>query len=494
MNLLSSSIATNRSCKPAANPDRCVNRSTRPRQKLLLTACAFAVASCITSSPYANAQSETAPRATAPMVAGPIKSDLFKTTYIKLTNADEAMLFEPNTLGAKARVAVLFTHPIGNNFDQPMGRELAKRGYRVLAINHHMTNRRSPGEVWDQVKNLPGISRGIDYLRTLSGVQKVVILGHSGGGELIAFYADVALNGPSACQGPEKIYPCRGDDLAGLSKPDGVILLDSTPGSFNRLQSLDPAVKDDSPIRDPALDMLSPANGFDPAAKRANYPPDFVKRFYDGQAARATSITKHAEERLKAIEQKESLYSDDEVMLIRGAKDGVGGARLYNPDPALLGRTREPHVLLKADGTKPEVIIQSLRPPAISYTKELGTLENNAIAITVREYLATSAMRFAPNYNITADDIVGVDWRSAAESTPGNAEGITVPSLIMVMSCHYMIVPGEITFRHLAAKDKTFAAVEGAVHTFTPCKPEYGDTVKRLFDYVDGWVDKPGRF
>jgi hypothetical protein len=47
-------------------------------------------------------------------------------------------------------------------------------------------------------------------------------------------------------------------------------------------------------------------------------------------------------------------------------------------------------------------------------------------------------------------------------------------------------------------------AVEGANHGFTPCtacavaqglpQTAYGDTVKRLFDYVDGWLGKPGRF
>ena len=37
-------------------------------------------------------------------------------------------------------------------------------------------------------------------------------------------------------------------------------------------------------------------------------------------------------------------------------------------------------------------------------------------------------------------------------------------------------------------------AVEGALHGFTPCKPEYGDTLKRAFDFVDNWLSKPGRF
>ena len=38
------------------------------------------------------------------------------------------------------------------------------------------------------------------------------------------------------------------------------------------------------------------------------------------------------------------------------------------------------------------------------------------------------------------------------------------------------------------------ARVEGATHGFAPCKPEYGDTVKRTFDYVDTWLKQAGRF
>jgi hypothetical protein len=56
------------------------------------------------------------------------------------------------------------------------------------------------------------------------------------------------------------------------------------------------------------------------------------------------------------------------------------------------------------------------------------------------------------------------------------------------------MVPDEIVFDHLASKDKTLVYVEGSTHVFNPCKPEYGDTAKRAFDYVDSWLAKPQRF
>jgi hypothetical protein len=112
----------------------------------------------------------------------------------------------------------------------------------------------------------------------------------------------------------------------------------------------------------------------------------------------------------------------------------------------------------------------------------------------VRDYLRANAIRTNANYAITPDDITGVDWKSAYTATPGNAEGVTVPTLVMAMGCHYLIVPAEIIYDKIPAKDKTFAGVEGATHVFTPCQPQYGDVSKRLFDYVDAWISKPGRF
>jgi hypothetical protein len=61
------------------------------------------------------------------------------------------------------------------------------------------------------------------------------------------------------------------------------------------------------------------------------------------------------------------------------------------------------------------------------------------------------------------------------------------------MTCHYLLVPGEIIYDHIAARDKVYAAVEGATHGFAPCRPEYGDTTKRTFDYLDTWLSQ-GRF
>ena len=61
-------------------------------------------------------------------------------------------------------------------------------------------------------------------------------------------------------------------------------------------------------------------------------------------------------------------------------------------------------------------------------------------------------------------------------------------------TCAPHVVYLEIAYEHSAANDKEMVGVQGANHGLMPCRPEYGDTFKRAFDYADAWLSKPGRF
>ena len=418
---------------------------------------------------------------------GPITSDAYRTTFVRLGgNNDDGLLYEPVAPGPNARIGLVTSHPDGNTSTAIQTVEMAKRGYRVLAVNHH-------GDSSDVAVFAQPLSNAVAYLRKQAGVERVIIMGHSGGGHLVGWYQNVAEHGPSACNGPEKIYPCKSEGLTGLAKPDGIIFLDSTTGAFHELSSVDPAF--DGNKRIASLDMFSAANGYDLKAHRATYSADFARRFYAAQAARNKAIVDNAVARLKAIEAGKGEFTDDEPLIIHGMGEDAGGARLYQPDPAFAAHTKAPHTLLKADGTEPEVIVESVRGPVgQQYADAIGALAGMSTNTTVRKFLVHSAIRTNGDFAITADDITGVDWKSAQTSTPGNAEGITVPALIVSNTCHYLMMQDEIIYDHLASKDKTIAFDEGATHGFSPCKPEYGDTTKRAFDYVDRWLNKPGRF
>jgi len=159
---------------------------------------------------------------------------------------------------------------------------------------------------------------------------------------------------------------------------------------------------------------------------------------------------------------------------------------------AELSKTRAPRLFLKADGTAPTDIVPSVLPGA-ARAEDVDRLDLTTQNTTVRHFLSFLAMRTTPAYAMTDNTIAGIEWRSSANSAPGNVAGITVPTLVMAGTCAAHLVPGEITFDRAAAKDKQFVAVEGADHNFQPCKPQYGDTAKRAFDCVDGWLTKAGR-
>jgi pimeloyl-ACP methyl ester carboxylesterase len=411
-------------------------------------------------------------------------SDKYTTTYVRLGPNTEGLLLQPVNPGPNSNIAMVFSHPNSDNFGERPGWYMVRRGYPVMLVNYR-------GNTTADDLYLPSISLGISYMKHAPGIRKVVLLAHSGGTHLGALYQNVAENGPSACQGSEKIYPCNSKGLEKLERADGLILLDPTLGAAHQATAVDPAVTNSARNRD--LDMFAEANGFNPNGK-ANYSPEFVKRFYKAQSVRNNKLIDDELQRLKVIEQGKGEFTNDEPLLIRGIGVTALGARLYQPDPDFQGHTKVPHLLLRADGTESEAIIKSVRDPVTGHPRSLNALGSMNDNTTVREFLANMAVRTTGDYAMTADDIVGIDWASSYTSTPSNVEGVTVPSLVLTMGCHYLIVPGEVIYNHMAAKDKFYATVEGATHGFYPCRQEYGDTVARVFDFVDRWTSKPGRF
>jgi uncharacterized cupin superfamily protein/pimeloyl-ACP methyl ester carboxylesterase len=432
-------------------------------------------------SPWAHAQNAPAADTGPPL----------KTTFVRLTNNANALIVEPVTpIAGKSRIALVVTHPDrNNNFSYFTGQELAKYGYRALMINYY-----GPEQTWDEF--IAPVAAAIRTLRALPGVEKVVLVGHSSGGTEMTAYQDVAENGVKACQDPERVYKCNPKDADNLPKFDGVLLPDSYGGAIDRTMALNPAIDLRHPRQpDPKLDMFNIANGYNPATKRANYSAEFRKRYFAAQAARANRIIDEAQARLKKIENDEGDYKDDEPLVVPGADLIVSGARLDLVDTGLLSKTHAAHTLLKADGSTPVQIIPLIPAQTARATPEQQErLAGTTMNTTVRHYLAVEALRLTPDFALTADNITGVRWRSTPSSLPGNLEGIRAPTLVMAASCSEEMVTSEIAYDHSAAKDKEFVGVEGATHLFRPCKPEYGDTFKRAFDYMDGWLSKPGRF
>jgi hypothetical protein len=414
-----------------------------------------------------------------------------KTTFVRLGGRGNGIIVERETPDpAKSRIGILVTHPEhANNFNYFHGMELAKYGYRVLLLNNY-----GPEDTYEEF--LAPIAAGIREMHA-RGVEKVVLAGHSSGGTELTFYQEVAENGPAACQRPERIYKCQTKDAENLPKADGVIILDANSGAVSRLLALNPAMNWQNPKQiNSALDMYDAKNGYDPATHTANYSPEFLKQYFAGQAERANQLVDAASARLEKIQKGEGEFKDDEPFVVAGASGAGRAANGANPsgtDLKLLARTHAPHLLLKADGSQAVQVISGVGGPS-QRPEDQDKLAQTTVNVTVRHYLSFDALRAKPDFHLTEDDITGVDWHSSGDSLQGNVEGIRVPTLVVAAGCGADLVLLEIAFDHSSAKDKEYVGVEGANHNMAPCRPEYGDTYKRAFDYMDGWLSKPGRF
>jgi pimeloyl-ACP methyl ester carboxylesterase len=406
-----------------------------------------------------------------------------------LSPSSPAIVHEPAERGPKSRVALVTIHPYANYIGHSSCANMADRGYVVVCANTPYANNQYG---YDSVERMfPTIKAAVARARKAPGVEKVLLIGHSAGAPMMAYYQNVAEHGPAACRAPERIAPCDEALARDLPKADGLVLLDPHLGdAFATLAYVDPAIVDEArpAARDKSLDLYDPANGYDPATRRAAYPEAFRKSFLAAQAARNNELVESA--RAFVAGAPEGAYADDAPFVVPGAT----AARLWQPDTSLLRRTRREYTLLKGDGSTPAQVLTSLRVPSGSAKEATGY--GSVLEVSVRNFLGAHAIRALPDYNQTEDDITGVDWDSSNTSTLPNIRGVTVPLLIEVMTGHYFLRPGEMILDAAGSKDKEMVGVEGAAHVITPCEPcattpgQFGDTVKRAYDHLDGWLSK----
>jgi hypothetical protein len=425
-----------------------------------------------------------------------------KSTFVPLGHGVPGLLSEPVTPGPKAEIGIVAMHMRADNLTPGPSvpcPELAKRGYRALCAN---TSTSKSGFIADddEDKMLLNIKLAVAYMRSYPGVRKVVLWGHSGGGALMASYQNIAENGTKSCQGPEKIIKCP-DALAALPAADGVMLIDSAFGEAGMAMfHLDPSITDETKGRsiNPDLDMYNPKNGFDP--KGSHYSDEFKVKYFAAGRDRMNRLIAKAQERLVKIDAGEGNFTDDEPFVIPGFS--TPGSKLYSTDMSLWAHTRDAWPLLHPDGSVTTQIVHSVRIPQGEENPSVSL--NGSMTTSVRRFLSTLAIRPAQDFGYDATGVYGIDWNSGYENTVNGVEGITKPLLQMGMTGSFEFFMAETVREHVRSVDKTLVYVDGATHMFSPCRscavakglPEnyYGDTIKTLYDYVDGWLAKPSRF
>lgn len=138
---------------------------------------------------------------------------------------------------------------------------------------------------------LHDVAAGLRFLRQ-QGFRRIVLLGNSGGAGLYAFYVQ-----QSSLPGERRVARTPGGrptQLAEIDMPgvDGLVFVGPHPGQGALLLNcIDPSVAAEGNVLsvDPALDPLSPANGYR-GKQGTRYEPAFVERYRNAQRMRVERI------------------------------------------------------------------------------------------------------------------------------------------------------------------------------------------------------------
>ena len=397
------------------------------------------------------------------------------------------MIYQPRILGDKSKIAFVLVHSDDDYIEFIPAPELAKRGYTVVAS--HVSESAIPLD-----RKMEQVGQIVDFIKNYPGIEKVLLLGHSGGATLMSAYQNAAENGADTFRGPERIYKIS--DIAKLTPADGVVLLDSNYGNgAMSLMSIDPAIVDENTgKKDPELDLYNPANGFDPEG--CHYTGEFMRKFWTAQAERMNRLIAFCQERVALIEAGKGRFVDDEPISIPGGTQFGPVNKMVQQVPNCLSHTKEARDLLHGDGSVTHEIVHCLRKfnPGMNAANSYMNILNTS----VRTFLASSALVADPaTYALTEDEMVGCDWRSSYCTTIGNIDGVSVPLLTMGMTGSHEYLAAEHIYRRAEkCADKTVCFVEAAGHNIALQRGieeypgQYGDPVKSCFDYVADWTDK----
>ncbi|MEV7013958.1 alpha/beta hydrolase [Streptosporangium sp. NPDC051022] len=183
--------------------------------------------------------------------------------------------------------ALVFIHPSSNFMGHYALQPLADLGVDTIGMTTRYLGNESALILENCVLDIASV---IHHLRA-EGYQKIILVGNSGGGGLVALYQNQAEH-PTITAAPGG----GGPDLtaAGLPPADALVMLMAHPGRASVLtEKLDPAVLDETdPFqRDTALDMFDPGN-------TPPYTPEFLRDYRTAQIDRNRRITTWARERL----------------------------------------------------------------------------------------------------------------------------------------------------------------------------------------------------
>jgi len=208
---------------------------------------------------------------------------------------------------ARADTVLVVIHPSSNFMGHYALAALAENGVDAVGMTTRYIGNEATLLLEDCVLDIGSVVR---HLRN-EGYRRVVLVGNSGGGGLVALYQNQAEH-PSITSAPGG----GGPDLtkADLPPANALILLMAHPGrNIVLTEKLDPAILDETdPLkRDPALDLFNPGNG-------PPYSPAFLERYRAAQVARNERITQWALDKLAELERSTGGKVNDLPFVVHG--------------------------------------------------------------------------------------------------------------------------------------------------------------------------------
>ena len=202
----------------------------------------------------------------------------------------QGLYYEP--LGERARTAFIATHYNVDFSEHYLAGHMAKRGYGFLGWN---TRFRGNEGFFLLEHALIDIGEGVRWLKEEAGVEKVVILGNSGGGSLMGAYQSQA-HGVTMNPTPGLKIPSALHDIKAV---DFYVSLCAHGGRPEVLTAwFDPSVLDetDPSSIDPDLNMYDQKNG-------PPYSAEFIDTYRNAQVERNNRITSWCHDELVRIEK-----------------------------------------------------------------------------------------------------------------------------------------------------------------------------------------------
>lgn len=184
-------------------------------------------------------------------------------------------------------------HPVGAPAYLPIFAQLARAGHHIIACASRYSNGDAALEMENVVLDVAACVR--DAKERL-GYRKIVLMGWSGGGSLMAGYQ-------SEAEAPVVKLTAAGEEtpLAGKALiPGDALILVASHRSRHRLLTgqLDPSILDESAPerRDPSLNLYDPANPAQPP-----YSAEFLETYRAAQIARNRRISDWARDKLAQL-------------------------------------------------------------------------------------------------------------------------------------------------------------------------------------------------